>query len=180
MEEQAHSEGASAEFIALLTGSQRKLYAFIISLVRNPADADDILQESNMVMWRKCGDFEPGTSFDAWAFTIARFQVMAFRKKKYRSRLHFDDELVELLATDAAEEFSGNPDPRRIALSSCLQRLKPEQRQMIAERYEPGGCVNDMAKKQGRSPKAVSEALRRIRKSLMTCIETKVAKEGYA
>ena len=169
---------ASAEFIGLLTASQRKLYSFILSLVRNPVDADDILQETNMVMWRKCSEFELGTSFDAWAFTVARFQVMAFRKKRQRSKLHFDDELVELLATDAAAQYEENFDPRRTALSKCLQKLKGEQRRMVAERYEPGGCVNDMARKQGRSPKAVSEALRRIRKNLLTCIEANVVRDG--
>lgn len=59
------SRGASAEFVRLLTGNQRKLYAFILSLLRRPADADDVLQETNMVMWRKCAEFEPGTNFDA-------------------------------------------------------------------------------------------------------------------
>ena len=173
-------EGVSAEFISQLTGSQRKLYAFILSLVRNPVDADDVLQEANMVMWRKWADFTPGTSFDAWAFTVCRFQVMAFRKKKQRSKLHFDDDLVEILAVDAASEFEDGYDPRRAALSQCLRKLKPDQRKLVAQRYEPGGCVNDMAAEQGRSPKAVSEALRHLRKKLMTCIETTVATEAHS
>ena len=180
MEEVSPADGVSAEFIGLLTGSQRKLYAFILSLVRNPSDADDILQEANLVMWRKWQDFQPGTNFEAWAFTVARFQVMAFRKRQQRSRLHFDDELVELLAIDAADVLGEEHDPRRLALSSCLQKLKPDHRKLVARRYEPGGCVNDMAAEQGRTPKAVSEMLRRIRKTLMTCIETSLARESAA
>lgn len=169
-------DGVPAEFIRLLTSSQRKLFAFILSLVRHSSDADDLLQETNMVMWRKWQDFEMGTSFDAWAFTIARFQVMAYRKRQQRSKLHFDDELVELLAVDATDVMAENHDPRRSALGHCLQKLNDDQRHLVAQRYEPGACVNDMAAEQGRSPKAVSEALRRIRRSLMICIEKTLEK----
>ncbi len=169
--------GVSAQFVSLLTGNQRKLYAFILSLVGHPADADDVLQETNLILWRKWDQFEPGTNFDAWSFRVAHFQVMAYRKRKHRSKLHFDDELVELLAQEAGEEFTG-PDRRRAALAQCLHKLKPDQRKLVAQRYEPGGCVNDIAAEQGRSPKAVSEALRRIRKTLMHCIESTLAREA--
>ena len=168
---------ASAEFVTLLTGNQRKLYAFILSLVRNAADADDVLQETNLVLWRKCGEFESGTNFDAWSFRIAKFQVMAHRKRQQRSKLHYDDELVELLAAEAIEDWDGH-DARKRALSGCLRKLKPEQRKLVAERYEPGGSVNDMAQAQGRSPKAVSEALRRIRRALLTCVERTLEAEA--
>jgi RNA polymerase sigma-70 factor (ECF subfamily) len=171
MSHEESREGVSAEFISQLTGHQRRLYTFILSLVRDPVDADDILQECNMVMWRKSGDFEEGTNFSAWAFSIARFQVMAYRKRRQRSRLHFDDELVEMLAAEAAVMHDPDPDPLLSTLSHCLKKLSADQRSLVAERYEPGGCVNDIAAEQGRSPKAVSESLRRIRKNLMLCIE---------
>lgn len=172
--------GPGADFVGELTSRQRQLYAFILSLVRNPADADDILQETNLVMWRKWAEFEPGTRFDSWAFTIARYQVMAYRKRKQRSKLHFDNDLVELLAAEAATEFVDQFDAKKSALSSCLRKLTDEQRRLIAHRYEPGGSVNEMAAKAGKSPKAVSEALRRIRKNLMSCIEKTIAEEGFA
>lgn len=177
---QAEIPAPSAEFIEQVTRAQRPLHAFVLSLVRNVADADDVLQETNLVLWRKSAEFEPGTNFDAWAFRIAQFQVMAFRKRAQRSKLHFDDGLLELLAADAADEFGRGHDARQNALSACLQKLKPDQRKLIAVRYEPGGCVNDIAASQGRSPKAVSEALRRIRRTLMTCIESTLAKEVEA
>jgi len=166
--------GASSEFVSLLTANQRKLYAFILALVRRPADADDVLQETNMVMWRKSEEFELGTGFDAWSFQIARFQVMAYRKRLQRSKLHFDDELTEQLADLAEVEWVGE-NSRHSALSQCLQKLPADQRKLIAQRYEPGAKVQDLAAKQGRSPKALSEALRRIRRALMECIERRLS-----
>lgn len=172
--------GPGADFVSELTAWQRRLYAFILALVRHPADADDILQETNLVMWRKWRDFEPGTRFDSWAFAIARFQVMAHRKRQKRSKLHFDDDLVELLATDAAADPEGGFDARRAALSRCLGKLTDEQRRLVARRYEPGGSVAELAARVGKTPKALSESLRRVRKNLMTCIDRTLRDERFA
>jgi RNA polymerase sigma-70 factor (ECF subfamily) len=167
---------ASAEFVGQVTRAQRRLYAFIYALVRRPADAEDVLQECNLVLWRKAGEFRPGTDFMAWAFRVAQLQVLAFRKRRARAREHFDDALVAQLA-DEAERRLGGFDRRQEALLECLARLPDAQRELVARRYEPGGSVNGMAAAAGRSPKAVSEALRRIREALLRCVERRLAVE---
>jgi RNA polymerase sigma-70 factor (ECF subfamily) len=168
--------GATAEFVGQVTRCQRRLYAFIYSLVRHAADAEDVLQECNLVLWRKAGEFQPGTDFMAWAWRIAQLQVLAFRKKQARAREHFDDALIARLADEAQQRLE-QFDLRQQALLECLGQLRPEQRALVARRYEPGGSVNDMARDSGRSPKAVSEALRRIREALMRCIQMRLALE---
>jgi RNA polymerase sigma-70 factor (ECF subfamily) len=167
---------ASAEFVGALMRSQRRLYAFIFSLTRNTSDAEDVFQETNLVLWEKSVDFQPGTDFTAWSFRIARFQILAFRKKRVRSREHLDDGLIALLADEALEHLR-EFDERHEALGHCLDELRPELRSLIAQRYQPGGCVNDIAQDIGRTPKAVSELLRRTRQSLLQCIERKLALE---
>lgn len=168
---------ASAEFVGELLRSQRRLYAFIFSLTRNAADAEDVFQETNLVLWQKSGDFVPGTDFLAWSFRIAHFQVLALRKKRIRSRVCLEDGLQESLSTilaDEALEKLHEFDHRHEALSDCLDKLRPELRSLIAKRYEPGGCVNEIARHMGRSPKAISELLRRTRQTLLNCIEKKL------
>ncbi len=167
---------ASAEYVGLVMRSQRRLYAFIYALVRQPTDAEDVLQETNLVLWKKAAEFAPGTDFTAWACRIAQFQVMAFRKRRQRLREHFDDALLTQLADEAAI-LMDSFDDRQHALLECVKTLKPAAREMIARRYEPGGSVNDMAERLGRSPKAVSEALRRVREALLRCIERRLSLE---
>jgi RNA polymerase sigma-70 factor (ECF subfamily) len=169
--------GPSAEFVGHVIRHQRRLYAFICALVRNPADAEDVLQECNLVLWRKSAEFQAGTDFLSWAFRIAQLQVIAFRKKQARACEPFDDALIAQLADEAPRHLKEHFDRRLQALLDCLQRLRPEQRALLARRYEPGGSVNEMARASGRAPKAVSEALRRIRDTLMQCIERKLALE---
>ena len=82
----------SESFLVLVTGAQRALHAFILKLVPSLADADNILQETNLVLWSKQGEFRLGTDFLAWAFRIARYQVMAYRKRQSLDRLVFGEE----------------------------------------------------------------------------------------
>lgn len=170
----------SAEFVQNVSRMQQRLHAFILSLVRHRADADDVLQETNLVLWRKSADFDPGTSFDAWAFRVAHFQVMAYRKRRQRSKLSFDDELVQLLAVEGIAEVRDSAGAMVRALDGCLKKLRDEDRRLVAQRYAPGGCVASMAATRKMTPKALSERLRRIRRALMHCIERRMEIEEAA
>ena len=166
----------SAEFIANVTRAQRTLHAFIVSMVRYAADADDVLQETNLVLWQKAADFDPTREFLPWAMRVAQLQSMAYLKKKQPARLVFNEELLALVADEAVAE-AADADTRRVALAGCLQKLPERQRALIAQRYEPGGSVNAMSGELGTTPKALSEMLRRIRHSLLLCIERTLAQE---
>ncbi len=171
----------SAEFVSQITGAQRQLHAFILSMVWNPVEADDILQETNRALWEKAGEFDQRRPFLPWAMRFAQFQTMAWlkRHRRHQQRLVFDDDLVALFAEEAAaDEFAF--DARHRALAECMNKLRPEQRELIARRYEPDASVNAMAEAAGLTPKAVSDRLRRIRQSLQECIERTMAKEGFA
>lgn len=169
----------SLEYLEQVTRSQRTLHAVLWSLLRNEADVDDVLQETNVALWRKADEFDPSRDFLAWALGIAQMQVLAFRKRQQRRKLVFDDELLNTLAAEAAQHAS-ELEPRRAALAACLQKLPEEHRHLVTRRYEPGGSVNEIAQEQGKTPKAVSEMLRRIRAALLECIERTVAREAHA
>ena len=81
-----------------MTISQSRIFAYIQSLVLDAEQASEILQGTNVVLWQKTDEFEPGTNFVAWAFRIAHFQILAHRKKQQRERLVFDDDMVGQLA----------------------------------------------------------------------------------
>ena len=162
----------STEFVAQITRSQRQLHSFILSVVWNPAEADDVLQETNLVLWEKAAEFDAVRPFLPWAVRFAQFQALAWLKRHRRQhqRLVFDDDLARLLADEAAREEAVFEE-RRQALAACLQRLPAEQRDLIARRYEPEGSVGALAAAGGTTPKAVSDRLRRIRHTLLQCIQ---------
>lgn len=167
----------AAEFIAHVTRAQRVLHSFILTMVWNVADADDVLQETNLVLWRKAAEFDPTREFLPWAMQCAQFQALAHLKRRQRSRLAFDDALLDQIAAEAITE-TAETDARRAALAACLEKLPAEHRALLAGRYEPAGSVNALAAARGTTPKALSELLRRIRHALLLCIERTLAREA--
>lgn len=171
----------STEFITQITRAQRQLHAFILSMVWHPTEADDILQETNLVLWEKAAEFDASRPFLPWAMRFAQLQAMASLKEKQRQqqRVVFDDGLIQLLAEEAAADTTAL-EARQHALATCLQKLPSVQRELIARRYEPEASVNAMAEAVGITPKALSDRLRRIRRALLDCIQQTLAKETFA
>ena len=172
---------ASAEFVTQITRVQRQLHAFILSMIWNPTDADDVLQETNLALWGKSSEFDSSRPFLPWAMQFAQWQALAWLKQRQRQqqRLVFDDDLAKLLADEAAADEQVF-EARRHALASCLQKLRVEQRELIARRYEPDASVNALAEAGGVTPKALSDRLRRIRHALLECIQTTLSEEAFA
>lgn len=168
-------DAISIEFAQLLTQYQRRLYAFIMSLVPDPNQANDILQETNLALCKSASKYDPDRNFLAWAFKISRFQVLAFLKKQKRSRLVFDDDLLHQIA-DEAEEESAHFEDMRKALNTCLRKLPSRHRALVEARYEDGGTIKKLAKAFRRSVGAVTQSLFRIRSALWNCVEREMRK----
>src|SRR5438477_9187186 len=125
------------EFVRLMTDHQGRLFGYIFSLLGDADTANDVLQETNVILWRDSREFRPGSNFKAWAFRVAHFQVMAFRQRQIRDRLVFEDDLVEVLAS-AARDADQSFDIRQERLMGCLEKLAPPHREMIRRRYAEG------------------------------------------
>jgi RNA polymerase sigma-70 factor, ECF subfamily len=165
--------------VALLTCHQQRILAYIHALVPNPNDAQDVLQQTCLVICEKFQEFDPASDFLAWAREIAWWQVRAARQKFARSKMLFDDDVLEAIARTAAEERPDQDQDQRLeALSRCLERLLPRDRALVLARYERGVDVQDAAKRSGRSLQAAYKALTRIRKLLFDCVTNRLAEQS--
>ena len=159
-----------ADFLRHFIRHEPQIYAFIRSVVPNRADAEDVFQEVAVVMWNKFDKFEPGTRFDSWALRIAHNQVLFYRQKQQRSKISFDDSLLEQLAEDSAG-LSGSGSERRDALQSCVEKLPDDERSLIQRRFSGDATNRKVAELTGWSESSVSRALSRIYVNLMRCME---------
>jgi RNA polymerase sigma-70 factor, ECF subfamily len=155
--------------VGLLTQHQRRLYGYIHVLVPNPHDAEDILQETCQVICEKFDEFTEGTDFAAWACQIAWWRVRAARTKYARSKVVFGDDILESLS-NTATAMHDELNLRGEALTHCLEKLPPRDRQLVLTRYERGATVADAAERSGRTLEAAYKALMRIRKLLFDCV----------
>jgi RNA polymerase sigma-70 factor (ECF subfamily) len=172
----ASPEAPGAEFVQLFTRFQRPLYLYILSLIPIPVEAEEILQETNLVIWSKCRQFQPGTSFFAWSSQIAYYEVLKFRERRRHDRHRFSQEVLDLLAADVAAE-SEMLELRRNALAGCVNKLKPGDRRLIQLRYGPGRNGLSVAEELGRPVNSVYQSLGRIRRQLLDCVNRRIARE---
>lgn len=162
-----------------ITACQSTLYAYICSLLGTSHGAADVLQEANLVLWEKAGEYDPDRSFLPWAYRIAYFQVMAYRKKRSREKLTFDDELIERIS-DAFRRRDEGMDRQLEALDGCMNKLPQKHRAVVDARYRDGESLDVIAGRVGKAPNAVAAELYRLRKVLMECIRTRLATEEGA
>jgi RNA polymerase sigma-70 factor (ECF subfamily) len=156
-------------FVSLLGQHQRRIAMYVMSLVPHETDAEEIIQETNLVLWREFDRFEPGTSFAAWACRIALNRMLALRKRQRRHRLEFGVEFLEALTETAIDEVE-RLEERSKLLGRCLEKLPERQRAMLRLRYLEGHDVPTIARELCRSTDAVYRALSRIRRTLRDCV----------
>src|SRR5436305_6726193 len=88
-------------FLRLFLQNERRLYAYILTLLPNRADADDVLQEVSLVLWDKFDAEHPPDHFTAWGCRIAYFKILDFYKKRSRSRVVFSQAMLERVSDTA-------------------------------------------------------------------------------
>jgi RNA polymerase sigma-70 factor (ECF subfamily) len=164
------------EFIRLFTSHEPRLRAYVLTLVPRWSDAEEIMQQCNLVLWKKFGQFQSGTNFFAWACRIARLEVMEFRRQQSRDRMLFTDAFLETLA-DEASDLASDLSARQHALQGCLERLPGKHRRMLQLRYMEGGSIEAVARAFTRSVEAAYRMLSRIRELLHDCITRRLAME---
>ncbi|MDF2378163.1 MAG: sigma-70 family RNA polymerase sigma factor [Verrucomicrobiales bacterium] len=168
---------ATESFVQQLTMGQNRLYGYIYSLIGDHHRAADVLQETNLVLWRKAAEFRPEADFIPWAFAIARFQVMANLRDQGRDRCILDPELLDLVGEELVEVAS-EFEEMRDALRNCLSKLPSKSKAMIDSRYFGGRSIKELAGELNKTADATKTALMRIRKGLRVCVQREMAKES--
>jgi RNA polymerase sigma-70 factor, ECF subfamily len=165
-------EHSRDEFIRLLTGEQTRLFSYIASLLGNLNDASNVLQQTNITLWRKVDEFAIGTNFHVWARKVAYYQTLAFIRDRKRDRHIFDEELLTQLASRPTEV---DEDERRVALRHCLGSISEDSLELVRQRYAPGKSIAEIAKLRQKSEGAIRMGLMRIRQALIDCVKKQLA-----
>ena len=126
------SADQTKELVLLMTQNQRRIFAYIYTLIPDRHAAEDILQETSLIVCEKFHTFRPGSDFVAWANQIAWWQVRAARTKFARSKVIFNEEVLESVA-HTHTELAPEMDARHEALANCLKKLPERDRELSPE-----------------------------------------------
>jgi RNA polymerase sigma-70 factor (ECF subfamily) len=168
------------EFLRLFTSHELRLRAFAMSMIANYADAEDVLQQANLVMWKRFDSFQSGTNFMSWAGRIVYLVALQHRRHQRRDRLKFGEEFFAAMVTIAVrEDVAALLSEHEHALSECIHKLKAEQQEMLQAKYAENISVDQMGLMFNRSVEAIYKALNRTRRMLHDCVRSKISHGSY-
>jgi RNA polymerase sigma-70 factor, ECF subfamily len=162
-------------FVDLITRNESELYGYIYAVVRNYEDADDLCQSVCLFLWSKFDQFQPGTSFFAWARKVAQFRICDFLRHK-KSLVHVNEDLINTLADGDLGPRDADSEVYLAALRRCREQIAAEDEELLQLRYDKDLDIVEIARRLGRLRQSVSRSLNRVRHSLLECIQTELAR----
>jgi RNA polymerase sigma-70 factor (ECF subfamily) len=175
MEDAKSNELRHDEFLRLFSSHSQRIYEFILTLVMRQADAEEIFQDTSLILWKKFDSYDPAGNFRAWACRIAYLEVLELRRTSRRLQT-FSDEALALLAEEAIVH-SDDLGRRQLALEECLEKLQPPDREMIEQRYYHRRAPKEIAALRACSVYSVYRALARVHSALLNCVQTSLSRE---
>ncbi|MCE5187196.1 MAG: sigma-70 family RNA polymerase sigma factor [Planctomycetaceae bacterium] len=160
----------SEQFFRLYNAAQKRVYAYLLMLVHNQNDADDLFQETASVLWERFDEFDKTGSFAAWGIGIARNKAFDFLKSKQTSRPLFDDSFYRDISEIAAAQ-TAETDRRLKALQDCSKKMSVQNQRLIHLRFEQGVTVKKISQISEFSADAIYKRLSRIYTALHDCID---------
>jgi len=167
----------TTEFLHLLGRHEHALQAFVAALVPHWADADEIVQQTRILLWEEFDRYDPAKDFGAWARTIAHYQVLTFRKKSSRRSVLNDAEFLNTVAEEfdrTAEHFQA----RYMAAEACLRKLAEAKRRLVLRYYSGRETMQQIATATGQTLDSVKHTISRARLALAKCIEESLRQEA--
>ena len=166
----------AGRFVSQLMACQHQIYSFILTLVPNLSDADDLMQETAAVMWRKYETSEPISNFSAWGKMIARNKVLNYYTKRKNERLLFNDDLLHDVI-EREERASRETAQRLKTLQSCITKLRENDRRLVQLLYERNITIKSLAERVQRPVQGLYKAMARIHNTLLLCMKRALPSE---
>lgn len=168
------------EFERLMAEVRPRLHAYLLSLTGSGSVADDLVQETSLVLWEKWTDYDPEGDFRAWAFRIGFLQAQNHRRKEGRRHVRElpGEDIFERIA-EVSEECYGRDDQeekRHEAMIHCLAKLRESHRELVLRRYRDERSLEDLSREAGTNRNAMAQRLFRLRRTLLRCIARKLGR----
>ena len=161
-------------FLRLWMKHEAALRAFVRASCPNAQEVDDLMQEVSIVALRKFSSLDDHSAFGAWACLIARYELLAARRRHARDRLVLAEDIVELLAQEGAQEMPLRQQ-QLLALDQCIEKLPRQRRELALTAYSKETTIRELASKLKRTEGSLYQLLARIRQELRQCMQQNLA-----
>lgn len=173
----AGAERSYEDFLRLYSRDQTRLAAYVFSLLPHAADAEDVFQRVSLLLWQKFREYDSDRDFLTWACGVAFYEVKNFLRLSRHRRLQFDSELMSRLA-DRRMQSLEQGEERLVALRGCLENLRGADRNLLQIAYDSNQTLKDFATGTGQALQTLYNRLARVRRTLLDCVQKKLAMES--
>ena len=165
------------QFTDLLTAHQGQVFGYIYAAVRNLDDAEELYQQTSLILWRKFSDYQSGSDFVRWACKTAKYEILHFQRSKRRHAICFSEQAISNLAEVQASQGEAGGRLQQELLAECVAGLSSDDQQLVRLCYGQQRSVKQVADRLQRSVQTLYNSLSRIRHVLFDCISLKSARE---
>lgn len=160
----------SEKYVELIVAHQSRVYSYILSLVPNFSNADDIMQRTWKTVWEKFDGYEPDTDFLSWAIKIANFKVLEhWRSEKKHAGIRFNERVIQEIERDA-RKYAEDANKYLPHLNDCIKKLNKTDLKIIQMKYYQNFKVKDISQRFGKSIFTIYKNLVRIYEVLQVCV----------
>lgn len=167
---------STEEFVRIYSTNQSRIMRFIQCLVPKYSEAEDILQETSVVLWKKWPEYQPDKDFVTWACGIARLEVFRMLRQNKKSGQYLNEEVLNQVAEAALAEAA---DVDRFAageaaLMKCIQELAITEKRVLTLRYYHEKTIVQIAEECRRPKSSIHDLLGKIRFRLLRCVRRRL------
>lgn len=159
------------DFDRIYLTAESALRRYILMVLPNPNDANDILQQTALALWNKFDSYDRSKPFQQWAFGFAAMEVKRFLRRQASSQRWINEAAAEQIYAQVSPEALDLERQKFQKLSECLRQLPPRHQSMVRSYYFHKMTVPEVASFIGTSTEAIYKGLQRIRQALQQCLQ---------
>lgn len=150
-----------------------KLFGVVLRILNERSEAEDVLQEIYLTIWRKAGDFDAARASPmTWLIAIARNRAIdRLRSGRIASRMEPIDAAAEIADGVASAESALADSETTARLADCLDTLAERERTALRRAFFDGNTYEDLAQRMSVPLGTMKSWIRRAMIKLKACLE---------
>ena len=169
-----------AAFRELYKAFSRRVFAYVLNMVRDHARAEEILVDTMYEVWRAPTRFRGDSQFGTWLIGIARNKALMRLRARRADEVHDDlDDIAETEASDSPDGYAALAAKQRSeGVLTCMGKLSDDHRECMHLVFYEGLSLAEVAAVQGCPEGTVKTRLFHARKKIKQCLERLLQSEG--
>ncbi len=172
------AKGDRLAFRTLYARHNVRVFRFILRFIKDEGQAEDLIGEVFLDVWRQADRFEGRSSVSTWILGMARFKALSSLRKTTEAEL--DEEQAAAIADDAdtPETVSQKLDKAK-AIRRCIDQLSPEHREIVDLVYYQEKSISEVAEIVGIPENTVKTRMFYARKRLQELMQSAGVDRGW-